>query len=225
MCTFAYTDANSHSLTHHQKDQSSVPNSSGTTESAITRILAGLGDGDDDAFSRLIEAVYEDLCDVAEGRLRRQFGTQFARITMVPESLAHETIEKLMQQRTIATNSGQFFAIATRLMMQVMMDYQRHRLAEKRGAGNRGAELNHDAATARSEQTPAFEAEPLRIALNELEGLDPRKSEVVTLHIAAGMSLPRVADVLGVSLPTVERDWRFARAWLGERLQSEHGHV
>lgn len=64
----------------------------------------------------------------------------------------------------------------------------------------------------------AADAESVRVAIGELHATDPRKAEVVTLHLWRGLPLPQVAERLGVSLPTVERDWRGAKAWLAVRL-------
>lgn len=191
--------------------------------SGITGVLGELSGGDEASFGALIEIVYDDLHGVAANRLKRQFAERLDAMTISPTSLTSDVAVALMKQRTEWQNTEHFFAIATRLMLRLITDYQRERLALKRGGGNRGEAVSK--ANEPTAETSGFvldedsnrAVETIRL----LHELHPRKSEVVTLHVIAGHPLPRVAELLGVSVPTVERDWRFAKAWLAKELKGD----
>lgn len=179
--------------------------------------MGELAGGRQDAFASLVEAVYSDLHAIAEGRLRPRFGDRLRAMTISPTVLAHDAAMALLEQRTEWKNRDQFFALATRLMIRMITDYQRARLAQKRGGGRRGAPLDEiDPATPTTKLDTDLDS-TLR-TIETLHDLYPRKAEVVTLHVVGGHPLPRIAEMVGVSLPTVERDWRFAKAWLADRL-------
>ncbi len=189
-------------------------------EAGVTTLLKRL-DGDRvGAFNTLIETVYADLRGIAGKRMHGRFGPELAGLTLQPTALANDVVVELMKQRQQLQNSEQFFALAARITMRLLIDYQRQRLADKRGGGKRGGDLPVDAGDAAVLAKGPGDAEgdaTLR-ALEELHGLDPRKAEVVTLHVLCSMPLPKVAEMVGVALPTVERDWRFAKNWLATRL-------
>ncbi|MEO0482909.1 MAG: ECF-type sigma factor [Planctomycetota bacterium] len=192
----------------------------------VTRLLQQVDEGQDDAFADLIELVYEDLRGVARRRLRNRFGERLDQLTLRPTMLADDALMELKRQHVTFQNSEHFFAIATRMILRMITDYQRSRMAQKRGGGNRGVSIdeNRDGLEAEGslEGTASLGPE-VRDALAELHELDPRKAEVCVLHTVAGMSLPRVAELVGVSLPTVERDWRFAKAWLASKVSAGQG--
>lgn len=189
----------------------------------LTGLLGQLGGGRDDAFAELTELVYEDLHRVAGNRLRRQFGDRMEAMTITPTALANDALMALRDQRAELENSGHFFAIATRLMFRLITDYQRHRLADKRGGGDRGGPLVPEDAVASLHTLGAIDADGASVAsaMARFHEAYPRKAEVVTLHVVAGHPLPKVAELIGVSTPTVERDWRFAKAWLASALEGE----
>lgn len=188
--------------------------------SQLTLILDEVSGGDPGAFSRLIEAVYSDLHNMAAGRLRRSPAPD----TIGPTELVNETVLRLIEQREKWKNREHFFAIATRLMLRVVIDRQRKRLSLKRGADIRLEPLERadDERVQLQTLTSLEEApsEPLRIGLTLAEFLDtnPRAAEVVTLHVVADIPLPRVAEFLGVSVATVERDWRAAKQYIIGKL-------
>src|SRR4051812_33384435 len=82
-----------------------------------------------------MDAVYADLERVAGSKLRDRFGANLAGVTLEPAALVNETFLKLIKQRKQFDNRGQFFAVATKLMLRVLGDYHRQRLAQKRGSG------------------------------------------------------------------------------------------
>ena len=188
---------------------------------SVTALLGELSGGREDAFGALVAAVYDDLHAIAEGRLRRRYGERLEAMTITPTVLADDAVMALMRQRAEWANREQFFAIATRLMLRLISDYQRARSALKRGGGHRGSPApSVDPQAPSVDVTGAEDWGPEVLdAVTRLEEQHPRKAEVVTLHVIAGWPMPRVAERLGVSLPTVERDWRFAKAWLASELR------
>jgi len=102
---------------------------------------------------------------------------------------------------------------------QLVIDYQRERMAMKRGNGVRARASDESLEVESPEATHEQPTDLVRAALARLAEEYPRKAEVVTLHIVCGHPMPRVAKMVGVSLATAERDWIFAKAWLGEAVK------
>ncbi len=185
------------------------------TSKALTELLDRVADGENAAFSCLVELAYDDLHRVAAARLRARYGDRAAHMTISPTALTNDVVMRLREQRSAMQNTQHFFAIATRLMLQLIMDEARGRLAQKRGGGEKPKPLGEQDRA----DTPAYgraEAEPGHLAklISELHDADPRASEVVVLHVFCGQTLEAIATALDLSLATVKRDWRSARAWL-----------
>jgi RNA polymerase sigma-70 factor, ECF subfamily len=181
----------------------------------ITRLLGEVTAEDPASMGRLMDAVYADLERMAGNRLRERYGPHLAGVTLEPAALVNETFLRLIKQRKQFDNRGHFFGVATTLMLRVLADHHRQRQALKRGSGIKislgavpGAELQTP-----TDQTAADIPSLIR-ALEQLDALDPRKGEVAKLRLIWGLELAEIADVVGLSLPTIERDWRFVRAWL-----------
>lgn len=199
----------------------------------VTQVLRRLEDGHPGAFADLVNAVYEDMRAIAHGRMRWEFGPRKDQISLQATDLANRVLMEIQNQRQIAANTEQFFAIAARLLMRRLTDYQRARLALKRGSGSRGEALEEGAHTGAAgrgggrggagDDSGSGPGDALLAAMELLHEANARQAEVVTLHVWAGQPLPRVAEMLGVSLPTVERDWRFAKAFLKDRVGDEVG--
>jgi len=188
---------------------------------SLTSMLDQINGGGEGAFGRLVGEVYDDLRRVAAGRMRRQFDRPLASLTESPTAIVHEAILKLRGQRTKWKNGDHFFAVATRLLGYVIGDYKKRRMASKRGQKRMDSAPNDILASlpdkAPAEKTPdGFDAITVIEALHERY---PRKAEVVTLRVLAGRSMPDVAKMIGVSLPTAERDWKFAKAWMRDYLK------
>jgi RNA polymerase sigma factor (TIGR02999 family) len=190
---------------------------------AITTLLNQLNGGGEGAFGRLVDGVYDDLRRVAAKRMRREFDGPLAALTESPTAVVHQAIVKLREQRTQWKDADHFFAIATRLLGYVISDYKKQRIALKRGRGRRhgghderlDAFANHPAPRHPDHLPDGLDAVAVIQALHEQH---PRKAEVVTLHVIAGRSMPDVARLIGISLPTAERDWKFAKAWMRNYL-------
>jgi len=185
----------------------------------ITRLLREVEAGREGAMDELMAEVYSDLQRMAESYLRKQFGDQAKAITLEPAALVNESFLKLIQQRSRYDNRGHFFAIASRSMLRVLIDYRRRRGAAKRGGAGTHITLVLDERKIADHQTrtEVIEVEQLSAVLDTLETLSPRKADVVRLRVIWGLDLGQIAVSLDVSRSTVERDWRFAKAWLAEQ--------
>jgi RNA polymerase sigma factor (TIGR02999 family) len=192
----------------------------GARARSVTSVLDQVNGGGDGAFGRLVSAVYDDLRRVAANRMYREFHRPLASLTESPTAIVHEAILKLRDQRTKWKNGDHFFAVATRLLGYVIGDYKKRRLASKRGQKRRDSAPDEILACL-PDKAPAEEAPDGLDAIAVIEALHeryPRKAEVVTLRILAGRSMPDVAKMIGVSLPTAERDWKFAKTWMRDYL-------
>jgi RNA polymerase sigma factor (TIGR02999 family) len=140
--------------------------------------------------------------------------------TLEPGALVNELYIRLLGSEPIAyRDRAHFFAIAAQTMRRILIDYARARTAEKRGGEQQRVSL-----TAVDGWSPVAASEDL-IALDQvlskLEKADPRAARVVELRFFGGLQEEEIAEVLGVSVITVKRDWRVARAWLIGRLQRD----
>lgn len=192
-------------------------------EENITRLLRAADDGDDGALDDLMRAVYEDLERVASRHMDEQFGRGLPGVTMEPAALVNESFLRLIKQRKKYDNRGQFFAIATKIMLRVLVDYQRSRGAAKRGGDMKRVTLSlvpPDGQSSVGGSDETIGVESLAGALDKLEAMDARKSDVVKLRVIWGLEMREIAESLEISLATVERDWAFAKAWLAREAAS-----
>jgi RNA polymerase sigma factor (TIGR02999 family) len=179
----------------------------------VTALLVAWNQGDSGAHSRLLSLVYDDLRRVARRRLRAERVDH----SLAPTALVHETYMRLIDLRRVAwQNRAQFFAIAARLMRQVLVDHARARAADKRGGHAFKVPLADDAAAAAPREVELLD---LDAALEKLESIDSRLSALVTVRFFGGLSVEEAAEALGVSAATVKRDWSRARAWLFRELR------
>jgi RNA polymerase sigma factor (TIGR02999 family) len=153
---------------------------------------------------------------VAAARMRRNFGRELVGVTLEPAALVNETVLKLIEHPRSFENRRHFYAYATRVMLRVLIDYQRRRAAEKRGGDRVRVTLS---ALSSSPEPAVTSAVELAEVLDRLAALDERKAEVVQLRVFWGLELKEIASTLGVSTATVDRDWRFARRWLAWELK------
>ncbi len=182
----------------------------------ITRLLRELQTGNRTAESMLMDAVYPDLKRIAARYLRNERRGH----TLQATALVNEACVQLLgQTEKDWTNRSHFFAIASRLMRRIMVDYARNKNAAKRGGGLQRVELTEAMVISddRLEQILLIDA-----ALNRLEAWDPRQCRVVELRFFGGLSEDEIAEVLGVASRTVKRDWNVARAWLHGELNGKY---
>lgn len=196
----------------------------------ITSLLHDLSAGREGAMDELMSVVYSDLERVAHRHMHERFGQGMNRLTLEPAALVNESFLRLLRQRQGFENRQQFFAIATRIMLRVLIDYCRQRAAAKRGGDGAAREsldritITFDDALASSDQSNhvggagEIDVDALSAAIDGLEALDPRKADVVRMRVVWGLPHEAIAEALDISVPTVERDWRFARAWLANAV-------
>lgn len=180
-----------------------------------TRWLADLMDGRAEPRPESMALLYAELHRIAEACFR----SQSAAHTLQPTALVHEAFAKLQRGERISEGGRhQFFAIAARAMRQILVDHARTKQRRKRGgAAHQNDLVAIDSITAGSSADPD-ELLDLDRALLELAARDARQARIVELRFFGGLEMSEVAACLEVSLSTAEREWRVARAWLGQRL-------
>ena len=181
-----------------------------SSSSPVTQLLHAARDGDDDALDALIPMVYDELRDLARAVRRRG-----SNATIDTTGLVHEAYEKLVPSDVEWNDRSHFFRVAARAMRQVLIDAARRRQADKRGG--KGPDVSFDD---NLYARPVDDAELLALddAINRLAELDERQARIVECRFFAGLTVAETAAALGISEPTVYRDWRAARAWLAAQL-------
>jgi RNA polymerase sigma factor (TIGR02999 family) len=177
----------------------------------ITQLLSAWRGGDAAALERLIALVYADLQRVAQRHLRRE-----GAITLSATELVHEACLRLIGPSLDWQDRAHFFAIAARQMRHVLVDHARRKQRDKRDGG-KAVTLQDDLAEAGVSPPDVLE---LDLLLDRLADLDARKRDVLELHYFGGLSHLEMAQALQVSEATVDRDLRFAKAWLRQALQA-----
>lgn len=181
----------------------------------VTALLAKWRHGDRAALDALVPLVYEELRRVAHARLRSEPAGHQLQTT----ALVHEAYLRLVDVNRMAVDSRtHFFALAARLMRQVLVDSARHQRADKRGGG--ATMLTLDQASALGASPNVVDVLALDAALDDLAALDERLCRVVELKYFAGLTIDEAASALNVAAATVERDWVVAKAWLYARFSS-----
>jgi RNA polymerase sigma factor (TIGR02999 family) len=180
----------------------------------LTNLLDEWRRGDEAALARLIPIVYEELRRVASARLRNEGSDH----TLQTTALVHEAYLRLVGlDRMTLQNRTHFFAMAARLMREILVDHARRKHARKRGGDVAVVGLEEVGAGA---ETPLVDVLALDQALTDLAALDERLCQVVELRFFAGLSIAETAEALEVSPATVERDWTVAKAWLLQHLSA-----
>ena len=174
----------------------------------ITQLLVKWSGGDRAALDKLLPLVYDELRRLARRYLRRERSNH----TLEPTALVHEAYLKLVEQRSVTWQSrAQFFALAAKLMRNILVDHARGRKADKRGGEQVLISLSK---ADRVSKKPDVDLIALDDALTGLESIKPQHSQIVELRFFGGLTIEETAEVLGVSHATIEREWSFARSWL-----------
>lgn len=182
----------------------------------VTRLLVEWRRGDEAALARLIPIVYNELQRVARACLRNEQSHH----TLQTTALVHEAYLRLVGlDRMALKNRTHFFAMAARLMREILVDHARRKNALKRGT----VTMPGLGELASGGESALVDVLALDEALTDLASLDQRLSRVVELRFFAGLSIADTADALGISSATVERDWTVAKAWLLRRLSAIPG--
>lgn len=183
----------------------------------ITRILELVQTGNESARRELWRRTYDEIHAIAAAFMRREIAGRTLQTTVV----VHEAYFKLFGHACADFRSaGHFFSAAANAMRQILIDHARKRRAAKRGGGIGTVPLDGDGFAAEFDRDPELElAVSEAVALLEKE--HPRAAEVAKLRYYTGLTVRQTAEALGVGDRTVEADWRFARAWLYQRLGGE----
>ena len=181
----------------------------------MTTLLAAWGKGDATALDKLMPLVYAELHRIA----RRVFSQHHSNNTLQPTALINEAYLKLAHAESASFNDRcHFFAVASTAMRQVLVNHAKSRLSGKRGGGHADVRIDEIQLAADQE---AEEILSLHDALEALQAIDPRKSKVVEMRYFGGLSVEETAEALGISIGTVNRDWRLARSWLIREMKRE----
>jgi RNA polymerase sigma factor (TIGR02999 family) len=186
----------------------------GTRPGDITRLLLSWRSGDEAAADQLFSLLYRELRALARRHLRRGRGDA----TLTTTVLVHEAYLKLVDgSRAGARDRGHFFALAARVMRQIVIDSARRKFAAKRGGHETRVPLDDNAGS-----TPSTVEEMVAVdgALKKLEALDPRMGKLVELRFFGGLSVEECAGILETSPRTVKRDWQKARAFLYHEIST-----
>ena len=179
----------------------------------VTRLLTGLrSSGDDEIYDRLMPMIHSELHRLASGFLERE------RIdhTLQPTALVNEAFMRLADQRSATWESrGHFLAIAAVAMRRILVDHARAHRSAKRGGSRKRRPLDSDVAVVEASNVDLI---ALDDALDALMSIDPRKARIVELRFFAGLTVEETALAMGLSTPTIKREWKMARLWLRSEI-------
>jgi RNA polymerase sigma factor (TIGR02999 family) len=189
--------------------------------SEVTRILSDAEQGDPHAAERLLPLVYGELRRLAAHKIAQEKAGQ----TLQATALVHEAYLRLVASEDASApwnSRGHFFAAAAEAMRRILVENARRKRSLKRGGGLARQELNADQLAA---PEPSEDLLALDEALNQLAVKDPIKAELVKLRYFAGLSSVEAANALGISRPTADRYWTYARAWLHRRVSGSRAEA
>lgn len=174
----------------------------------VTELLIEWSNGNKEALDKLIPLVYQELRRLARHYMRRERAGH----SLQTSALVNEAYIRLVAQRKVTwQNRAHFFAVAAQLMRRILVDHARKYTNKKRGGEFRRETLD-EAAVLIDERAGDLLA--LDEALQRLAAMDPRKGQVVELRYFGGLNIEETAEVMKLSAPTVQREWRMAKAWL-----------
>lgn len=184
----------------------------------VTEILQAAASGDRQAASDLLPLVYDELRALARARLAKAPPGN----TLQATALVHEAYMKVVGEADPRWDGrGHFFAAAARAMRNILVDQARRKASVKHGGEAR--RVNETPEIVASDDVKPEQMISLDASLSRLEAEDPRKAQVVMLRVFCGLTNEQTAEALGISVPTVERDWRFARSWLQREIGETSG--
>jgi RNA polymerase sigma factor (TIGR02999 family) len=181
----------------------------------VTTLLERWREGDPEVLGTLAPLVYEQLHTIAKGYMRRE---RFDH-TLQPTALVSEVFLRLLNQRKVVWNDRvHFYVFAARIMRNILKDHARAHLADRRGGkGAVKLPLSDELAWVGTSPEAILD---LHRALDRLEKIDARKAQIVELRFFLALNMEEAAEVLNLSLATVERDLKFARSWLYQELHA-----
>lgn len=186
-----------------------------TAAGDVTRLLEAWRHGDEAAADRVFPLVYGELRRLAASAFRRERQGHL----LQPTALVHEAFLRLVvQQRARVESRAHFLALAAKAMRRILVDHSRRRLSAKRGGGAHPVTLLDVPGGGDGGLSP--DVLDLHRALDELAVINDRQARLIELRYFGGLTMEEAAEVLDVSLATVERDWTAGRLWLRRRLRA-----
>ncbi len=192
---------------------------SGISSYPVTELLARWSEGDLSARDALVPLIYDELRRVA----RRCLAAKGSDHTLQPTALVHEAYMRLIRRDSVnCTDRVHFFAMAAKIMRQILIDYARKTAAAKRG-GNAVTVMLDDAPEATDgAKGNILDVIALDDAMTQLAVFDPRQCRIVELRFFGGLSIEETAQVVEISPATVKREWATARLWLHRTINVHH---
>jgi RNA polymerase sigma factor (TIGR02999 family) len=183
-----------------------------SSESKASAVLQSAQAGDKQAAAELLPLVYDELRKLAAQKLASQAPGH----TLQPTALVHEAYLRIAGDSNVSWDGRQhFFFAAARAMRDILVEQARRKAGPKRGGGLRRQELDDACAVL---EPPSDDVLAIHEALGELEARDPLKGQIVLLRYFTGLSMDETAAILGLAERTLDRHWRYIRAWLMKRL-------
>ncbi|MBK9316943.1 MAG: sigma-70 family RNA polymerase sigma factor [Acidobacteria bacterium] len=181
----------------------------------ITRLLIDWSNGDQASLDKLMPLVNAELRRLARRYMQRENPGH----TLQTSALVNEAYLKLIDQKNVQwQNRAHFFGIAAQLMRRILIDHARKAHYQKRGAGAIKVSLDETTAVIEAKTADLLAVDE---ALNKLTSMDARKGRIVELRFFGGLTEEETAEVMGISVPTVQREWRAAKAWLYQMLTDD----
>lgn len=179
----------------------------------ITHLLNNWKSGDEEAMSRVMAMVYDQLKLLAHRYTIKERSDR----TLNTTGLVHEAYLKVIKQNNRNyQDRAHFYAIVSTCMRRVILEVARSRNAQKRGSGADKVDLKEHFIITEADADHVLNVND---ALEKLAGFDPRLAEVVEYRYFGGLKLEEIAEAMDCSLSTVKRDWRLARTWLQNELK------
>jgi RNA polymerase sigma-70 factor (ECF subfamily) len=187
------------------------------SQNDITGLLLDWRSGDKAALDKLIPLVYKELRRMAHQYMRRERAGN----TLQTSALINEAYIRLVDYNRMRwQDRAHFYAVAAQAMRRILVERARSRSRHKRGGGAQQVSLD-EAADVVADRAAGLIA--LDQALTDLFAISPRKAQVVELRYFGGLNIDETAEVLGISSPTVQREWRAAKAWLYKAVSEGTG--
>jgi len=184
-------------------------------DAQATQLVQDAESGDPTAVDQLLPLVYDELKGLAAAYMRRE-GIGH---TLQPTAIVHEAFLRLVDQTRVRWQGrAHFIAVAAQAMRRILVDHARAKKAQKRGGERLRVTLESDLAISAEREEDVL---AIHEALEKLQKLDARQARIVELRFFGGLTVPEVAEVLGVSVRTVENDWTMVRAWLRRELSTD----
>ena len=178
----------------------------------VTQLLLDWRNGDQEALNKLLPLVYDELRRIAKRKLQR-YGSDGQ---LQPTALVHEAYIRLVDQSRVEwRNRAHFYAIAANTIRRILVDDYRRRTAGKRGGDTTLVSINENDAVTNAQSTDLW---ALNEALDRLATLNARQAQIIEMKFFGGLTNEEIAEALDVSIATLEREWRAAKAWIRSLL-------